>query len=128
MSEYVQHVDEAYYTDTYKGETIPTAQRANLLKRASRDIDSLTYNRIVYKGFENLTEFQQRIVQEAICLHADFLYQFEGYLDMPITGFGAGSTSVSFKSKVTSGPNGIATSTRVLSMLTQTGLSNRLFV
>lgn len=128
MSVYVPYVDVIYYVDTYKGETIPEAQRANLLKRASRDVDSLTYNRIVSEGFENLSEFQQEIVKDSICMHADFLYQYGDYLDSPIAGYGAGSTSVSFKQKVTTGPNGIATSARVLSMLSQTGLIVRLFL
>ena len=37
-------------------------------------IDSITYNRIVKIGFNNLTEFQKEKVTKAICLEADDIY------------------------------------------------------
>ena len=55
------YVDTAYYSGTYLGTLIPLRQRAKALKDASRDIDSLTYNRITAIGFDNLTEFQKNI-------------------------------------------------------------------
>uniref|UniRef100_UPI000AC19440 hypothetical protein n=1 Tax=Clostridium sp. NkU-1 TaxID=1095009 RepID=UPI000AC19440 len=45
------------------------------LRQASRHIDSLTYNRIVGRGFSNLTEFQKEVIQEVICQQADFEYE-----------------------------------------------------
>ena len=42
--------------------TIPEEQIEKRLKQASRHIDSLTFNRITSRGFDNLTEFQQAII------------------------------------------------------------------
>ena len=53
-----------YYKETYKG-NLDDAE--NALRRASRHIDTLTYNRIVEKGFDNLTEYQQEIITECAC-------------------------------------------------------------
>ena len=38
-------------------------------------IDTLTYNRIVGRDFENLTKFQQDIIKEVVCKLADFEYE-----------------------------------------------------
>ena len=46
---------------------IPDEQIVRRLKQASRHIDSLTFNRIVARGFEGLTEFQQAIIID-VCL------------------------------------------------------------
>jgi len=120
------YADVTYYKDTYLGTLIPEDQRAKALKDASRDIDSLTYNRITSIGFNNLTEFQKTIIQEVTCLHADFKHQYGDFLDSPITGYGAGSTSVSFKTTGVAGQNGISTSKQVYAMLRQTGLMSRI--
>ncbi len=42
-----------YYRDAYKGNIIPVNELDKALKQASRHIDSLTYNRIVGRGFSN---------------------------------------------------------------------------
>lgn len=122
------YVDSAYYSGTYLGTLIPLSQRAKALKDASRDIDSLTYNRITAIGFNNLTEFQKNIIKEVTCLHADFKSQYGDFLDSPISGYGAGSTSVSLKSTGIAGQNGISTSKQVYAMLKQTGLMTRLII
>ncbi len=61
-----------YYRDAYKGNIIPVNELDKALKQASRHIDSLTYNRIVGRGFSNLTAFQQETIQEVVCQQADF--------------------------------------------------------
>ena len=45
------YVTVEYYKDTYKG-NLDEADAEKALKQASRHIDTLTYNRIVDKGFE----------------------------------------------------------------------------
>ena len=45
------------------------------LIQASRHIDSLTFNRIVARGFENLTEFQQEIIKTVCFDMANFDYE-----------------------------------------------------
>ena len=67
------YVDKDYYINTYKGE-IPEADVNKYLEKSQEKIDSITYNRIVKIGFNNLTEFQKEKVTKAICLEADDIY------------------------------------------------------
>ena len=72
---YQPYADAAYYKDVYGGDTIPEEDIEKCLRTASRHIDSLTYNRIVGRGIENLTEFQQDIIRVVCCEMADFEYE-----------------------------------------------------
>ena len=95
------------------------------LRRACRDIDSLTYNRIVKAGFENLTEFQQELIREAVQLHADFCYDNAELLDSPLAAYAINGVSMSFdKSKIVT-VGDVTTSNEVYSLLMQTGLCYR---
>lgn len=50
------YVSPEYYRDTYQdGAFEEDAELVWYLRQASRHIDSLTYNRIVGRGFSNLT-------------------------------------------------------------------------
>lgn len=108
----------------YQG-NIPVDQLENRLRRACRDIDSLTFNRIVEKGFENLTEFQQELVKEAVKLHADFCYENAELLDSPLASYAINGVSMSFdKSKIVT-IGGVTTSSEAYGLLMQTGLCCR---
>lgn len=72
---YKSYVNADYYLNRYEGDIIPEEELSKALKKASRHIDSLTYNRIVSQGFLNLTEYQQDIIKEVICEQADFEYE-----------------------------------------------------
>ena len=72
---YEPYVTYEYYCDVYKGTVIPMSELDKALRQASRHIDSLTYNRIVGRGFSNLTAFQQETIQEVVCQQADFEYE-----------------------------------------------------
>jgi hypothetical protein len=113
------YVDGAYYS-AFSG--LITDRLDSKLEKATDQIDSLTYNRIVGKGFDNLTPFQQDKVKKAVCLHADFVEQYGEYIDMPLAGFSAGSISVNFNANKV---NGITTTQEVLNYLAQTGLTCR---
>lgn len=113
------YVDEAYYTD-FSGQI--EKKLNSKLERASDQIDALTFNRIVGIGFNNLTEFQKDKIKKAVCLHANFMDQYGEYIDMPLSGFSAGSTSVSFNANKV---NGVTTTQEVLNYLKQTGLTCR---
>lgn len=105
---------------------IPEDELERALSRASDQIDSLTYNRIVARGFENLTEFQQENIKKAVCLQADFMHQYGDMLSAPMTGFGAGSISWSFgESGFVQGAGGVRTSQEVMGLILPTGLANR---
>lgn len=124
----MKYVDVNYYKGTHKGILIPDDVIEHRLKKASHDIDSLTYNRIKKVGFDELTEFQQNIIRESVCAHADFSYQYGDFLDSPIAGYSAGMTSVSFKDLNIDGQNGVATTKSIFSLLKQSGLTVRLFI
>lgn len=109
--------------DRYGDGLVPEEQLEKALDRASDQIDRLTYNRIVARGFDNLTPFQRTNVTKAVCLHADFVFKYGDYLTMPLSGYSAGSTSMTFKTAT--GAGGVQTTEAVLDLLMPTGLSNR---
>ena len=108
----------------YSG-SIPAEQLEDKLKRACRDIDSLTFNRIVKAGFENLTEFQQGLIKEAVKLHADFCYENAELLDSPLAAYAINGVSMSFDTSKIVTVSGTTTSSEVYSLLMQTGLCYR---
>ena len=57
------------------GSIVPEEELSKALKVASRHIDSLTYNRIVGRGFSSLTDFQQEVIREVVCMQTDFEYE-----------------------------------------------------
>jgi len=113
------YVDPAFYND-FSG--LITDKLNAKLEKATDQINSLTYNRIIGIGFENLTPFQQDKVKKAVCLHADFIEQYGEYINMPLSGFSAGSISVSFNAQKI---NGVTTTQEVINYLNQTGLTCR---
>lgn len=105
--------------------SIPAEQLESRIRRACHDIDSLTYNRIVKAGFENLTEFQQGLIKEAVQLHMDFCYDNAELLDSPLAAYSINGVSMSFdRSKIVT-IGGVTTSSEVYSLLIQTGLCYR---
>ncbi|WP_028560676.1 hypothetical protein [Paenibacillus pinihumi] len=107
----------------YGNGNIPADQLDKELQRASDQVDSMTYNRIVARGLNSLTAFQRLNVIKAVCQQADYAYQYGDYLDAPLAGYSAGSVSVSFKA--VEGAGGVRTTDAVLGLLRATGLSNR---
>lgn len=115
------YVDSNYYENTFKGNVIPVDELDMQLELASDNIDSLTFNNIVATGFNNLTAFQQDKVQKAVCLQAEFLYQYGDYINLPVSSFSAGSISLN----VGTNGSGVKTPNTVIHYLKQTGLTNR---
>ena len=58
------YATEADYLKYY---TVVPENFDNLVRKASRIIDTLTYNRIIGKGFDNLTDYQQETITECCC-------------------------------------------------------------
>jgi hypothetical protein len=124
---YVPYVTPDYYKGTYKGSTVPEDELERALRQASRHIDSLTYNRIVGKGFSNLTEFQQEVIQEVICLQADFECENADEINTILSSYSLNGASVSFGSSWNVFTDkGIAMMRDVYALLSQTGLCCRL--
>lgn len=74
------YVSKEYYSNTFKGKTIPDEDIEKYLELAQEKIDSITYNRIVAIGFDNLTEFQKEKISKAICYQAEYIFK-NGYND-----------------------------------------------
>lgn len=72
------YVDKKYYFDEFKGNKVPINEIEKYLRLAQEKIDSITFNRIVTIGFNNLTKFQQEKIKDAICYQAEYIY-LNGY-------------------------------------------------
>lgn len=68
------YVNKEYYSNEFNGNKLPDEEIEKYLKLAQEKIDSITYNRIVAVGFDNLTEFQKEKIKEAICYQAEYIY------------------------------------------------------
>ena len=125
---YEPYTTESYYLGTYQGTALEDAENIKKwLKQASRHIDSLTYNRIVGQGFNNLTPYQQEIIQEVCCMQADFEYQNADEIESVLQSYSINGVSAQFGGGWnTHIENGVMMRADVYSMLTQTGLCCRL--
>ncbi|MDM1006156.1 hypothetical protein QTJ04_07785 [Clostridium perfringens] len=118
----MSYVDVSYYKDDFKGNILNDDTLKNRLERASDQIDKLTYNRIIGIEFKNLSPFQQDKIKKAVCLQAEFIEQYGEFINMPLSGYSVGSTSVSFNGSIV---NGITTTKEVINYISQTGLNSR---
>lgn len=124
---YEPYVDLNYYINAFKGNIIPNEETEKQLKQASRHIDSLTYNRIVGRGFSNLTVFQQDVIKEVVCLQAEFEYENADELETVLSSYSINGVSAQFGSSWNVfTEKGIAMKRDVYTMLCQTGLCCRL--
>lgn len=71
MSQYVTY---EYYLNEFRGNILKLNEINKYLQEASEKIDSITHNRIVAIGFDNLTDFQKEKIQKAICYQAEYIY------------------------------------------------------
>lgn len=121
------YADSSYYFDVYGGTVLSADTAERYLKQASQHTDSLTYNRIVGKGFSNLAAFQQETIKEFVCRQADFECENEDVLKSVLSSYSINGVSMNF------GTNwhidtikGIALEKDVYALLVQTGLTSRL--
>ena len=102
---------------------IPDENIEKSLKKASRHIDTLTFNRIQGIGFDNLTEFQKEIIKEVTCELASFEYENEDVITSVLNSYSNNGVSMSFGDswniKVL---KGVAIPTELYETLSQTGL------
>ena len=98
------------------------------LKKASRHVDTLTFNRIQGIGFDNLTEFQKEIIKEVCCELANFEYENEDVITSVLNSYSINGVSMSFGDswniKVL---KGVAIPTELYETLSQTGLCTLTF-
>ena len=120
------YADKEYYAKIYGGSMIPEDEIERALDIASMHIDSLTYNRIVGRGFSGLTEFQQNMVRRVCCMQAEFEYENAALIQSVLDSYSLNGVSMSFGSnwKVTTAA-GVAMRRDMYAMLCQTGLCDR---
>lgn len=73
-----QYATSEYYINEFKGSLLPNDSIDRYLQEASEKIDSITFNRIVKIGFDNLTPFQKEKIQRAVCYQAEYILE-NGY-------------------------------------------------
>lgn len=96
------------------------------LRQASRHIDSLTFNRIVAAGFENLTDFQKEIIKETVCRQAAFESENADLISSVLSSYSINGVSMGFgDSWNVIIQDGVAMLKDVYALLRQTGLCYR---
>ncbi|WP_270432358.1 hypothetical protein [Blautia faecis] len=124
---YEPYATPEYYTDTYGGTLILENDIGRALQIASRHIDSLTYNRIVGRGFSNLTRFQQDIIQDVVCQQADFETENADEINSILSSYSINGVSAQFGSSWNIFTDkGVAMKRDLYALLCQTGLCCRL--
>lgn len=94
------YADSEYYFYTFKG-TILSEDAEKYLKLSQEKIDSITYNRIVKIGFNNLTEFQKAKIKDAMCYQAEYIFEngFNNEDNSDISSYNVLDISISVKDK-----------------------------
>lgn len=122
----MSYVDVEYYKNQYGGTEIPDGELTKALDMASMHIDSLTYNRIVGRGFFNLTPFQQDIVRKVCCMQADFEHENSDLIESVLKSYAINGVSMSFgDSWNVKAENGVAMRRDIYALLCQSGLCTR---
>ena len=123
---YTSYVTVEEYKKNYND--IPDDSIGKSLKKASRHIDTLTFNRIQGIGFDNLTEFQKEIIKEVTCELANFEYENEDVITSVLSSYSINGVSMAFGDswnvKVF---KGVAIPTELYETLSQTGLCTLAF-
>lgn len=120
------YADYEYYKTEYKG-TMPEEEAVKALKQAERHIDTLTYNRIKGCGFEALTAFQRGIIQECVCMMADFEHNNASMINSLVNSYSINGASISFSGECANCQlvNGVIVQKDTYAYLAQTGLTCR---
>ena len=92
------------------------------LKKASLQIDVLTYGRINRIGLENLSEHQRDLLSYVCCGLADFIFENSETLYSGISSYTLNGASVSFDKQSLLCVNGVYIPAYLYGILIQTGL------
>ncbi|NWO21365.1 hypothetical protein HW273_05580 [Oribacterium sp. oral taxon 102] len=123
---YAPYITKERFLGLYGG-VIPEEDVENALRKASRHIDSLTYNRIVGQGFFHLSEFQRDVIQEVTAELAIFEHENADLIESMLSGYSLNGASVQFgQSWNVFADKGIAMPRSLYALLCQTGLCCRL--
>lgn len=124
---YEPYASPGYYQGKYEGTLIEDDNLKKALVQASRHVDSLTYNRIVGRGFSNLTQFQQDIIKDVVCQQADFETENADEINSVLSSYSINGVSAQFGSSWNVFTDkGVAMKRDLYALLCQTGLCCRL--
>jgi hypothetical protein len=119
----MSYVDFEYYSETYGGKIITAEDAPKLLQNASNTVDTLTYCRIVSRGFAKLTEFQQGIIQRVVCALAEWQSENADILDNPYNSYSINGVAATWgKSVGVRAIHGVMIPNSLYSELVKTGL------
>lgn len=120
------YADYEYYSGTYGG-TVPEPDISPRLRQAARDVDTLTFGRIHAVGLENLSAYQQEIIQECCCQLAEFAHENADVLESIVSGYSINGASLTLSGSSTAVEtvSGICLPRAVYQNLCQTGLCCR---
>jgi hypothetical protein len=120
---YTSYLIYADYT-AMGGNILPAETAEKILRKASRHIDSLTFNRIRAIGFDKLTTNQQEIIKEVCFNLAEFEYENEELLNTVLSSYSINGVSMAFGAQnwniITQ--SGVAIKRDDYDLLSQTGL------
>lgn len=122
------YVDETYYNDIFKGESVDSADFSALCRRAGEIIEELTLYRLTEEGFSMMAESAQRLVKDAVCAQIEYLNANGGAeMDMGngMSGATLGKFSYSGASSGTGSTEQSIFSPRAERILWPTGLTYR---
>lgn len=120
---YIPYASEIYYEVSYEGVLIPEDELRRALIQASRHVDALTYNRIVGRGFDSLTEFQKDVIREVVCRLAEFEYENADEISSVLSSYSINGVSAQFGSSWNVFTDrGVAMKRDDYALLCQTGL------
>lgn len=88
--------DYATEADYLKYYTVVPKNFEKLVYKASRTIDTLTYNRIVGTGFDNLKLFQKEAVTACCCEIVQFYDEYADMLDTVLKSYSINGVSMQF--------------------------------
>jgi len=122
----IRYVTSFDYFSIRPGGAIPEPELSQWLQSAQQDIDTFTYNRIRAQGFKQLSPAQREIVRLAVCLQAEFLFEYGELANTPLQSYGINGVSMSFGGNGTLvRREGVATLGGIDKLLESTGLTYR---
>lgn len=117
------YIDASYYTNDFHGTKLPNNGIEKYLELAQEKVDSITFNRIVRIGYNNLTSFQQENIAKAICTQAEHIYENGTDDDQSsISSYSVLDISVSVNESSMSKAHKLNMSERAYSLVHKTGL------
>lgn len=114
-----------YYTGDYEYTiNVPDKDIDSATYEASRHIDSLTFNRIIGRGYDNLTDFQKEVLDMVCAKQAEFEYENAELLQSVLSSYSINGVSMGLD---TNGynlmvQNGVVMQRSTYDLLKQTGL------